>query len=157
MGKQAKFATEGKTTHKKNLGAIAQNYPNCYVAQVSLGANMPATISAFIEANEHNGPAIIIAYCPCINHGTDMSHSMEQEKLAVETGYFNIYRFNPAKTPSMTIDAPPVTKPYSDFLNSQSRYFTLAKKNPQRATKLFQSAESYAKIRLQNLKLKSTQ
>lgn len=157
MGSVAKFATEGKTTQKKNLGAIAQNYPNCYVAQVSLGANMPATISAFIEANEHNGPAIIIAYCPCINHGTDMSHSMEQEKLAVETGYFNIYRFNPAKTPSMTIDAPPVTKPYSDFLNSQSRYFTLAKKNPQRATKLFQSAESYAKIRLQNLKLKSTQ
>lgn len=154
MGSVAKFASSGKTTPKKDLGAIAQTYPNCYVAQVSLGANMPATISAFVEANEHNGPAIIIAYCPCINHGTDMSKSMEQEKLAVTTGYFNIYRFNPTKSPSLVIDVPPVTLPYSKFLETQSRYFTLAKTNPERATKLFSSAESYAKIRLETLKKK---
>ncbi len=154
MGSVAKFASSGKSTPKKDLGAIAQTYPNCYVAQVSLGANMPATISAFVEANEHNGPAIIIAYCPCINHGTDMSKSMEQEKLAVQTGYFNIYRFNPSKTPNIIIDIPPVTLPYSKFLETQSRYFTLAKNNPERATKLFSSAESYAKKRLENLKRK---
>ena len=152
MGAIAKFAASGKTTQKKDLGAIARNYPNTYVAQVSLGANMQATINAFAEAQNHNGPAIIIAYCPCINHGTDMSKSIEQEKLAVESGYFNIYRFNPTKTPSLVIDYPVLTKPYSEFLNSQSRYFTLAKQNPERATVLFTSAESYAKRRIENLK-----
>ena len=78
MGAVAKFAASGKETQKKDLGAIARNYPNTYVAQVSLGANMQATINAFVEAQNHNGPAIVIAYCPCINHGTDMSKSLEQ-------------------------------------------------------------------------------
>lgn len=148
MGSVAKFAASGKETQKKNLGAIAQNYPNCYVAQVALGANMPATIQAFIEANEHEGPAIIIAYCPCINHGTDMSKSIDQEKQAVLSGYFNIYRFNPNKPQPLTIDAPAPTCAYTDFIMTQSRYFTLSKKNPDRARDLFTRAESYAKKRL---------
>ena len=151
MGSVAKFAASGKETQKKNLGAIAQNYPNCYVAQVALGANMPATIQAFIEANEHEGPAIIIAYCPCINHGTDMSKSIDQEKQAVLSGYFNIYRFNPNKPQPLTIDAPAPTCAYTDFIMMQSRYFTLSKKNPDRAQDLFSRAESYAKKRLNKL------
>lgn len=109
---------------------------------------MPATIQAFIEANEHEGPAIIIAYCPCINHGTDMSKSIDQEKQAVLSGYFNIYRFNPNKPQPLTIDAPAPTCAYTDFIMTQSRYFTLSKKNPDRARDLFARAESYAKKRL---------
>ena len=152
MGAVAKFAASGKETQKKDLGAIARNYPGTYVAQVSLGANMQATINAFIEAQNHNGPAIIIAYCPCINHGTDMSKSIEQEKQAVESGYFNIYRFNPNKTPALVLDYPVINKPYTEFLSLQSRYFTLAKSNPERAAALFSAAESYAKKRIEKLK-----
>lgn len=151
MGAVAKFASSGKTTHKKNLGAIAQTYPNCYVAQVSLGANMPATISAFNEAINHKGPAIIIAYCPCINHGMDMSHSIEEERLAVETGYFNIYRYNPNNPNPLTIDPPLPTKNYADFLANESRYFTLSKKSPEIATNLFTQAEQFARSRREKL------
>ena len=152
MGAVAKFAANGKKTQKKDLGAIARNYPNCYVAQVSLGANMPATINAFIEANNHNGPAIIIAYCPCINHGGDMSKSMEEERLAVQSGYFNTYRFNPSQENPLTIDPPLPIVPYQEFISKQSRYFSLSKKNPELANSLFASAEGYAIKRYNKLK-----
>ncbi len=146
MGAVAKFAADGKKTNKKDLGAIAMNYPNVYVASVALGANMQQTITAFKEAEEHNGPSIVIAYCPCINHGTDMSTSNEQQKQAVLSGYWNLYRYNPDT--GMTIDPPFASQPYADFLKTQSRYFTLAKSSPDTANRLFSGAESYAKNRL---------
>lgn len=146
MGSTAKFATSGKRTHKKDLGAIAMNYPNVYVASVSLGASMAQTITAFKEAEEHNGPSLIIAYCPCINHGTDMSNTINQEKLAVETGYWNLYRYSKEK--GLIVDYSDVKMKYGEFLKTQSRYFTLAKKHPEIATPLFEQAASYAKKRL---------
>lgn len=146
MGATAKFAEGGKQTNKKDLGAIAMNYPNVYVASVSLGANMQQTITAFKEAEEHNGPSIIIAYCPCINHGTDMSKSIDQEKQAVLSGYWNLYRYNPLT--GLTIDQVSPTQNYTDFIKTQSRYFNLVKTNPENANRLFASAESYAKNRL---------
>ena len=146
MGAVAKFAEGGKQTNKKDLASILMNYPNVYVASVSLGANMQQTITAFKEAEEHNGPSVVIAYSPCINHGTDMSKSIEQEKNAVLSGYWNLFRYNPQT--GMTVDQSTPTTDYFDFIKTQSRYFTLSKTNPENSNKLFASAESFAKQRL---------
>lgn len=145
MGSVAKFAAGGKQTQKKNLGAMAMQYPNVYVAQVAMGANPQATITAFKEAKANKGPSIIICYCPCINHGSDMSHSQQQEKLAVETGYWPIYRYNP-ETKKVTLDEKlPTQKQYEEFTSTQSRYFTLAKSNPEESNKLISGAKVHAK------------
>lgn len=147
MGAVAKFASAGKRTQKKDLGAIAMNYPNVYVASVSMGASMQQTITAFKEAEEFDGPSLVIAYCPCINHGTDMSTAQEQEKNAVLSGYWNLYRFNPQT--GLVNDPPFANTSYQDFIKTQSRYFTLAKNYQETANTLFSSAESYAKKRFQ--------
>lgn len=144
MGSVAKFAAAGKTTQKKDLGKIARAYPNVYVAQVAMGANQQATINAFKEAKENKGPSIIIAYCPCINHGSDMSNSQAQEKLAVESGYWPIYRYNPT-TNKLTIDSKEPSKEYEDFTSTQSRYFTLAKTSKERSESLILGAKEHAK------------
>ncbi len=146
MGATAKFASAGKQTQKKDLGSIIMNYPNVYVASVAMGANMQQTITAMKEAEEHNGPSVVIAYCPCINHGTDMSTSQAQERDAVLAGYWNIYRYDPEK--GMTVDGPQPSMSYIDFIKTQSRYFTLAKSNPEASQRLFTAADSYAKKRL---------
>ncbi len=151
MGSVAKFAAAGKTTQKKDLGKIARAYPGVYVAQVALGANQQATINAFKEAKENKGPSIIIAYCPCVNHGSDMSNSQAQEKLAVETGYWPIYRYNPA-TDTLTIDSKDPTKNYEDFTQTQSRYFTLAKTSKERSDTLISAAKQHAKLVRDGLK-----
>ncbi len=150
MGSVAKFAAGGKKTQKKNLGAIARQYPNVYVAQVAMGANAQATISAFKEAKENKGPSIIICYCPCINHGSDMSNSQAQEKLAVESGYWPIYRYNP-NNDTLTFDEKLPNKDYEDFTKTQSRYFTLAKTNAEEATRLIDGAKHHAKGVIENL------
>ncbi len=150
MGSVAKFAAGGKQTQKKNLGAIARQYPNVYVAQVAMGANPQATITAFKEAKENKGPSIIICYCPCINHGGDMSHTQQQEKLAVETGYWPIYRYNPT-TEKLTFDAKLPSKEYEEFTKTQARYFTLAKTNPEESSRLISGAKEHAKEVLENL------
>ena len=151
MGSVAKFAASGKKTQKKDLGAIARQYPNVYVAQVAMGANQQATINAFKEAKENKGPSIIICYCPCINHGGNMSNSQAQEKLAVETGYWPIYRYNPA-TDTLTIDSKDPTKPYEDFTSTQSRYFSLAKTHAEESAKLIAGAKEHATKVRENLK-----
>ena len=154
MGSVAKFAAAGKKTQKKNLGAIARQYPNVYVAQVALGANPSATIVAFKEAKENKGPSIIIAYCPCINHGSDMSNTQAQEKLAVETGYWPIYRYNPT-TDKLTFDEKEPTKAYEDFTSTQSRYFTLAKTNAEESAKLISGAKEHANALIKELEEES--
>ena len=148
MGAIAKFAESGKRTHKKDLGAIAMTYPNVYVASVALGANIGATISAFCEAKNHKGPSIIIAYSPCINHGTDMSKTPENERIAVQSGYWQTYRYNP--NTGMTIDPPVWTENYQDYISNQSRYFNLAKTNPEQAKQLQGEAERFAKTKYEN-------
>ncbi len=152
MGAVAKFAESGKRTHKKDLGAIAMTYPNCYVASVALGANIQATISAFVEAKNHKGPSLIIAYSPCINHGTDMSKTPENERKAVQSGYWQTYRYNPAT--GMTIDPPVWTENYQEYIASQSRYFNLLKTKPELAKELNTKAENFAKTKYDNRKTK---
>ena len=149
-GSVAKFAASGKKTQKKNLGAIARQYPGVYVAQVAMGANQQATISAFKEAKENKGPSIIICYCPCINHGSDMSNTQAQEKLAVETGYWPIYRYNPT-TDKLTIDAKLPSKAYEEFTATQARYFSLAKADAEASKQLVDSAKEHAQSVLNDL------
>ena len=124
IGAVAKFAETGKKTNKKDLAKMMMNYDNVYVAQVSLGGNMNATIKAFKEAAKHKGPSLIIAYAPCINHGIKkgMSKSIEEEKLAVISGYFPIFRYDKAnKEYTLDYENPDFDK-YEEFLNGENRY-----------------------------------
>ena len=153
-GSVAKFAAAGKQTQKKNLGAMARQYPNVYVAQVALSANPQATITAFKEAKENKGPSIIICYCPCINHGSDMSNTPAQQKLAVESGYWPIYRYNPT-TDKLTYDSKLPSKEYEEFTSTQSRYFSLAKTNAEASKELISSAKKHAQGVIKNLEEES--
>ena len=145
LGAVAKFTADGKKTQKKDLGSIAMQYPNCYVASISMGANQNQTLQALIEAENHNGPAIIIAYAPCVNHGINMSLTQQYEKDAVMSGYWQLYRYNPAlpEEKRMIIDPPFISKEYSEFTSNQARFFNLAKKNPEQAKEYTSSARQY--------------
>lgn len=121
------------------------SYPDAYVAQVSLGANPMQTIKAFKEANEYNGPAIIIAYTPCISHGIKggMEHSVDMEKLATKSGYFLTFRRHPNN--GFTLDSKNVDfELFDEFLNSQTRFNMLKAINPERAENLLQSNKDYS-------------
>ncbi len=150
-GAVAKFAAAGKRTKKKDLGAIAMTYGYVYVAQVAMGANYNQLLKALTEAESYHGPSIVIAYAPCINHGINMSKSQAEEKLAVESGYWHLYRFNPelkkeGKNP-FSLDSKEPTMSYQDFISSEIRYNTLQKQFPEIAGKLFKLAEEDAKDR----------
>lgn len=144
-GAIASFASTGKKTNKKDLARIAMSYPDAYVAQVSLGANPMQTIKAFKEANEYNGPAIIIAYTPCISHGIKggMEHSVDMEKLATKSGYFLTFRRHPIN--GFTLDSKNVDfELFDEFLNSQTRFNMLKAINPERAENLLQANKDYS-------------
>jgi len=145
----AKFAEEGKTTKKKNLGLIAMTYKNAYVAQVALGADMTQCISAFKEAESFDGPSLIIAYSPCVEHGFEMSNTMQEMKQAVETGYWNLFRYNP-KT-GLKIDSNP-TFEVSKFLNLERRF----KKSLEKHQDLIQEEIDACKQNYEILKLIET-
>ena len=144
IGSVTKFNSHGKTTKKKDLGAICMTYKNCYVASISLGADFNQTIKALKEADEFDGPSIVIAYAPCINHGIDMSNSNLQTKLCVECGYWNLYRYNPNNKKPLTLDSNEPTKDYVEFLKSQTRYLNLLKTNPQKANEYFEQSKQNA-------------
>ena len=144
-GAIASFASMGKKTNKKDLARIAMSYPDVYVAQVSLGANPMQVVKAFKEANEYDGPAIIIAYTPCISHGIKggMEHSVDMEKLATNSGYFLTFRRHPID--GFTLDSKNVNFDlYEEFLNSQTRYNMLKVINPDKANDLLQANKDNA-------------
>lgn len=150
-GSVVKFAASGKRTKKKDLGAIAMTYGYIYVAQVSMGANYNQLLKAMTEAEAYHGPSLVIAYAPCINHGINMSKSQAEEKLAVEAGYWHLYRYNPdlkkdGKNP-FSLDSKAPTGSYQDFITSEIRYNTLQKQFPETAVELFKKAETDAKER----------
>lgn len=148
-GSVAKFAASGKKTRKKDLGLMAISYKNVYVAQCAMGANQQQLINALVEAESYDGPSIVICYAPCINHGLDMSNSQMREKLAVQTGYWHLYRYDPRKEVPMSVDSPEPTLPYTEFLKGEARYATLAAKHPDIANELFAEAALEAKARRQ--------
>lgn len=159
VGAVAKFAAAGKQIRKKDLGAMAMSYGYVYVAQVAIGANMNQYMKAVKEAEAYPGPSMIIAYAPCINHGlrTGMGKSVEQEKKAVQSGYWHLYRYNPAlelegKNPFQLDSKEPDYSLFQDFLKSEVRYTSLIKSFPAEAAQLFSAAENNAKWRYESYK-----
>jgi len=145
LGAVAKFASGGKTTPKKDLGRIAMSYGYVYVAQVAMGANDAQTVRAFLEAESYAGPALIIAYSHCIAHGIDMAKGMEQQKLAAESAYWPLYRYDPrlraeGKNP-FQLDSKPPRIAFQDYALHENRYRMLKQINPQAADRLFSAAQ----------------
>jgi pyruvate-ferredoxin/flavodoxin oxidoreductase len=156
-GAVAQFAAAGKSVKKKDLAQIAMSYGYVYVAQVSMGANYQQTLKAILEAESYDGPSLIIAYAPCINHGirAGMGKSQTEMKKAVEAGYWNMLRYDPrlaeeGKNP-LTIDSKEPTASYNDFIMGEVRYSSLTLEFPERAKELFASAEKTAKERYESL------
>jgi len=154
----AKFAASGKRVRKKDLGLMATTYGYVYVAQVAMGANMNQFLKAIMEADAHKGPSIIIAYAPCINHGIrgGMSRTQTREKLAVECGYWHLWRYIPeykeqGKNP-FVLDSKEPTGNFQEFLNSEVRFTSLKQTFPDIADELFAKAEEDAKERYANYK-----
>ncbi|MCM1053748.1 MAG: pyruvate:ferredoxin (flavodoxin) oxidoreductase [Ruminococcus sp.] len=149
IGQVSEFADFGKKTFKKDLFRIAMGIPNCYVASISMGANMMHSIKAMKEAMEHNGPALIIAYSPCIEHGikTGMSTSIEEEKLASEVGYTLLMRYNPLEEKLYLDNKEPNFEEYNKFLDNEVRYNALKIKDKALAEELLKKQIENAKKR----------
>jgi pyruvate-ferredoxin/flavodoxin oxidoreductase len=141
----AKFASGGKTTGKKDMGQIAMSYGNVYVAQVAMGANMTQAVRAFAEAEAYPGVSLIIAYSPCIAHGIEMSTQMTHQKEATESGYWPLYRYDPAREaagePGLRLDSRTPTIPFKEFASKEARFAMLAKVNPSHAADLMARAQ----------------
>ena len=158
----AKFAASGKRTKKKDLGMMAMNYGYVYVAQVCMGADKNQVLKAMAEAEAYNGPSLIIAYSPCINHGikAGMTNSQAEAKKAVDCGYWALYRYNPAlrgvKNP-FTLDSKEPKGDFKEFLMGEVRYASLAKSFPEAADALFEKTKADAMERLENYKKLATE
>ncbi len=138
-GAVAKFASWGKSTPKKDLGAIAASYGSVYVAQIALGANDAQTVKALLEADAWPGPSLIIAYSTCVAHGIDMARSMQHQKDAVKSGYWPLYRFRPTDTPDgqpFTLDSREPSLPVREFLADEARFAILGRTHPERSERL---------------------
>ncbi len=161
LGSIAKFAAAGKRIGKKDLGSMAMSYGYVYVASVSMGANKQQVLKAFKEAEAYKGPSLIIAYAPCINQGIrkGMGKTMEEGKLAVESGYWPLYRYNPllveeGKNPfQLESKAPDGT--LQDFLKGENRYAALDKINPEASSRLKTELEKEYQRRYNHYKLLS--
>ena len=157
-GSIAQFTAAGKDVKKKDLAAICMSYGYIYVAQVAMGADMNQCLKAIREAESYDGPSIIIGYAPCIAHGIrkGMGWIMEEEKAAVQSGYWNLFRYDPRRAKNgenpLVIDSKAPTKDYKEFLMGETRYINLEKKNPERAAKLFNNAAEDAKAKYERLK-----
>ena len=152
-GSTAKFASGGKDTKKKDLASIAMSYGYVYVAQIAMGADYNQTIKAITEAENYDGPSLIIAYAPCISHGirSGMGSSQHEEAKAVDTGYWHMFRFNPELKEKglnpFSLDSKEPSLPYEEFLSGEIRYDVLKRMNPERADELFTKAAKHAKER----------
>ncbi|MGQ9541045.1 MAG: pyruvate:ferredoxin (flavodoxin) oxidoreductase [Armatimonadota bacterium] len=145
LGAVARFAAGGKPTAKKDLGMMAMHHGNVYIAQVAMGANELQTLKAFLEAEAYPGPSIIIAYSHCIAHGIDMSKGHIQQKLAVDTGYWPLYRYNPLLVEQgenpFQLDSNGPTIPLREYTSKEGRYRILMQSNPEEAERLLQEAQ----------------
>jgi len=154
LGAVAQFASAGKRSRKKDLGAIFRTYGNVYVAQVAMGADPNQLIKAIREAEQHKGPSVIVAYTPCINHGikAGMSSVQEEMKRAVDAGYWTLYRYNPNAERPMTVDSKAPSMDYETFLDGENRYAALKLTFPEYAETLFKAAAEDAETRYRQYK-----
>jgi pyruvate-ferredoxin/flavodoxin oxidoreductase len=155
-GAVAKFAAGGKSTRKKDMGRMAMTYGYAYVASVAMGANKNQLMKTLVEAESYQGPSLIIAYAPCINHGINMGKSQNEEKRAVESGYWPLYRFDPrlkaeGKNPFI-LDSKEPTGDFKEFLMGEVRYSSLTRTFPEKAETLFKKAEEDMKERYETYK-----
>jgi len=156
LGSVARFAEAGKKTVKKDLGLMMMSYGYVYVASVAMGANKNQMIKAMVEAEAYNGPSIIIAYSPCINHGFDMAHTQDEEKKAVDTGYWLLYRYNPelkkeGKNP-LILDSKEPKLPLKDFLEGERRYASLKQTFPEKVDDYWEEFARFAAEKYQMYK-----
>jgi pyruvate-ferredoxin/flavodoxin oxidoreductase len=144
-GAVAKFAAGGKPVGKKDLAMMAVMYGSVYVARVAMGSSDMHTVKAFLEAEAWDGPSIIIAYSHCIAHGYDLSRGLDQQKAAVNSGYWPLFRYNPALTPQgknpFQLDSKPPSIALKDYVYNETRYTMLVKSNPEHAKKLLEEAQ----------------
>jgi pyruvate-ferredoxin/flavodoxin oxidoreductase len=144
-GAVARFSAGGKSTPKKDLALMAMAYGNVYVARVALGAGDMQTLKAFNEAEAYQGPSLIIAYAHCIAHGIDMTHGLGQQKLAVQSGHWPLFRFDPRRAESgknpMQLDSKPPSVPLEEYLYNETRYTMLRQSHPEEAKKLLELAQ----------------
>ncbi|MEA1937961.1 MAG: 4Fe-4S dicluster domain-containing protein, partial [Pseudomonadota bacterium] len=151
MGASAKFASAGRSMPKKDLGMIAMSYENVYVASVALGAKDTQTVKAFMEAESYDGPSIIIAYSHCSAHGYDISHGMEHQKLAVASGHWPLYRYDPRRAalgkPPLQLDSAEPVIPLSEYMATETRFETVRRSNPERYQMLLAASEQNVKLR----------
>ncbi len=156
LGAVAKFAATGKEARKKDLGMIAMSYGNVYVARIAMGASDTQTLKALLEAEAYDGPSIIIAYSHCIAHGLEMAKGMEHQKIAVETGHWMLYRYNPllvdkGKNP-LSLDSKMPKRHLNDYVSLENRYRILLKSMPERARELVERADKEAKWNYEHFK-----
>jgi pyruvate-ferredoxin/flavodoxin oxidoreductase len=141
----AKFSAGGKATAKKDLGMIAMAYGDVYVAHIAMGANMTQTVKAMTEAAAHPGPSLVIAYSPCIAHGIDMSDMMGHQKMAADSGYWPLYRYDPRREAAgdhgLQLDSRKPTISFKDFALTEARFSMLARANPDVADELMMLAQ----------------
>ncbi len=149
LGAVAQFASAGKRSRKKELGAIFQTYGNVYVAQVAMGADPNQLIKAIHEAEQHKGPSVIVAYTPCITHGIKlgMQNVQVEMKRAVDAGYWILYRYNPNAEKPMVVDSKEPNMDYEEFLDGENRYASLKRTFPEYAKELFAAAKEDAILR----------
>jgi pyruvate-ferredoxin/flavodoxin oxidoreductase len=145
IGAVAKFAAGGKQTPKKDIAMMAINYGRAYVAHIAMGGNDGQTMKAFLEADAYDGPALIIAYSHCIAHGYDMVHGLDQQKAAVNSGHWPLFRYNPTlakenKNP-FVLDSRAPSIPLKDYIYNETRYTMLVNSNPEEAKKLLDAAQ----------------
>jgi pyruvate-ferredoxin/flavodoxin oxidoreductase len=147
----AKFAAGGKPGPKKDLGLMAMSYGNIYVASVAMGARDEHTLKAFLEAEAYDGPSLIIAYSHCIAHGINMTTAMSDQKVAVESGQWLLYRYNPCRTllgeNPLSLDSRTPARKVKEFLEQQTRFKMLAQSKPEHAKRLWNQAQHDAEVR----------
>jgi pyruvate-ferredoxin/flavodoxin oxidoreductase len=151
LGAVAKFAASGKSVQKKDLGLLANMYGHVYVARVAFGAKMPQTVQAFLEAEAYPGPSLIIAYSHCIAHGYDMANGAAQQKLAVDSGVWPLYRFDPRRVakgePPMHLDYGPPKARVADYMRNESRFRVVERTDPARFKAFLKAAQEAAQQR----------
>ena len=144
-GAIAKFSAGGKPTAKKDLALLAMDYENVYVAHVAYGSKDVQTLRAFLEAEAHPGPSIIIAYAPCSAHGIDMMHNHQHQQMAVDSGHWPLFRFDPKRIEKgehpLKLDSKPPSMSYRDFVKTEARFNTLWDSHPEEAEQLIEQAE----------------
>jgi pyruvate-ferredoxin/flavodoxin oxidoreductase len=151
LGASAKFAASGKAVGKKDLGLLANMYGHVYVARVAFGAKMAQTAQAFVEAESYDGPSLIIAYSHCIAHGYDMAQGVSQQKLAVDSGVWPLYRFDPRRIPKgeapLHLDYGKPKAKVEDYLRNESRFRMVERADPARYKMFVQESQAAAERR----------